>query len=301
MRVERVRRAVVAAELARLHDGVVHRRDLRAAGIDRHDVRTEVRARRWSVLGVHTVAVGGVPAMGRARLWWAVWESGPGAALDGAAALVAAGMTGFSLDVIDVVVPNRNRGRALLGVRVRSRREVGPVIGAGLVRTRPEWATIRAAQWAASERTAALLICLPVQQRIVLPDRLLHAWASVRRSPRRVFLNRVLRDVCDGAHSLGELDFSAICRRHAVPVPTRQVLREGGNGRYYLDAFWEGKDVVVEIDGSQHVAGLNPVDDALRQNDLTLGSARVLRIPLLGLRLAPEKFMAQVKRLLEAT
>jgi very-short-patch-repair endonuclease len=53
---------------------------------------------------------------------------------------------------------------------------------------------------------------------------------------------------------------------------------------------------VVEIDGGHHAAALNPVDDALRQNEVVLGESTVLRVPVLGLRLAPERFMAQIVR-----
>ncbi|EAP96939.1 hypothetical protein JNB_20053 [Janibacter sp. HTCC2649] len=104
----------------------------------------------------------------------------------------------------------------------------------------------------------------------------------------------MIADVCDGAHSLGELDFGAWCRRYGLPEPLRQTLRTGPSGRVYLDVEWEG--LVVEIDGGHHLLGLNPTDDALRSNEVALGSSRVLRIPLLGLRLEADRFMAQVAR-----
>lgn len=166
----------------------------------------------------------------------------------------------------------------------------------GLPRTRVEWATIRAAQWAISERQAALLVALPIQQRLLPPERLMCAWGHVRRSPRRGFLGQIIADVCDGAHSLGELDFSALCRRYGVPKPDRQVLRLASGRWCHLDAYWEAAQLVVEIDGSQHQAPLNVVDDALRQNELTLTADAVLRIPLLGLRLEPVRFMGQIRR-----
>jgi hypothetical protein len=65
----------------------------------------------------------------------------------------------------------------------------------------------------------------------------------------------------------------------------------------YLDVEWDG--LVVEIDGGHHLAGLNPVDDALRANELVLDGTPVLRLPVLGLRLQPEAFMAQVRRAVE--
>ncbi len=53
--------------------------------------------------------------------------------------------------------------------------------------------------------------------------------------------------------------------------------------------------MVVEIDGIQHGQGLGPVDDALRQNALAMAGDIVLRIPLLGLRVAADAFLDQVE------
>lgn len=54
--------------------------------------------------------------------------------------------------------------------------------------------------------------------------------------------------------------------------------------------------LVVEVDGVHHRTGLNPVDDALRHNELTLDADAVLRTPLLGLRLQPQRFIDQLTR-----
>lgn len=53
--------------------------------------------------------------------------------------------------------------------------------------------------------------------------------------------------------------------------------------------------MVVEIDGIQHEWASNIVSDALRHNAVTLERAVVLRLPLLGLRVAPEEFFAQIR------
>jgi very-short-patch-repair endonuclease len=100
----------------------------------------------------------------------------------------------------------------------------------------------------------------------------------------------------DGAQSLGELDFAALCRSHGLPEPDRQVVRRGPRGRIYLDVRWSAIGLVVEIDGSQHRMGLAVTDDNLRQNEVTLSADRVLRVDLVGLRLRPEAFMAQIVR-----
>jgi very-short-patch-repair endonuclease len=78
------------------------------------------------------------------------------------------------------------------------------------------------------------------------------------------------------------------------------VIRRGRDHQYYLDVFWDDWHVVVEIDGIHHLWAENVVQDALRHNDVTLGDCRVLRLPLLGLRVAPDEFFAQVEQALVA-
>ena len=266
------------------------------SSVTRADVRTEVAARRWQTAGRHTVVVGRGPLTAEALRWRAVWESGAGAALDGVAALVAAGLTGFDLDRIDVSLPHANRHHRVEGVRVIRRRSMPRTVSAGIPRVHPASAVLHAAEWAKSDRQAVLLLCLVVQQRLVRPADLMGAWRQVRRCRRRALVGAVVADLCDGAHSLGELDFAKLCRDRGLPEPARQVVRTTGQGRIYLDVAWEDISLVVEIDGGHHAAAFNPVDDALRQNDLVLSGARVLRIPVIGLRVSPDLFMAQVAR-----
>lgn len=105
-----------------------------------------------------------------------------------------------------------------------------------------------------------------------------------------------IADIADGAQAFGELDFTTLCRRHRLTKPSRQVLRQGPNGRVYLDVYFDDYNLVVEIDGIHHLSGVSYVEDALRENELTLQADTVLHIPLLGLRVQPEEFMAQVVR-----
>lgn len=289
-------RRSIAADLAAEHDGVVHRLALAQHGIDRFGIRNEVAAGRWFKAGRHTVAIGS-PDLGEEAQWWrAVWESGSGARLDGATALQAVGMTGFRSPLIEVTVPHDSRSHRVERVRLHRLREPAAVVGAGIRRVAPEVATVHAAQWAVTDRQAALLLCLPIQQRLTTVTRLQLVWRTVRRSPRRQFLDEVIADVTDGAHSLGELDFAGMARRAGLPRPTRQAVRDGPDGRVYLDVSWDDVGLVVEIDGGHHALALNPIDDALRQNERVTAGERVIRIPVIGLRLAPERFMQQVRR-----
>ena len=119
------------------------------------------------------------------------------------------------------------------------------------------------------------------------------ATEEIRGRTRRALIRALASDICDGAHSLGELDFAAACRRHGLPEPSRQVVRRGPRGRIYLDVRWDC-GLVVEIDGAGHRWGVAVTDDNLRQNAVALRGDTVLRIDLVGLRIAEEAFMAQV-------
>jgi len=287
-------RNAIAAALAADHGGVVHREALRLNRITKDGVRTEVSAGRWRLLGRHTVLIGnGTPSEVGLR-WRAVWESGGGSMLDGVAALLASGLTGYTPESIDVSIPHANRDHDVEGVRLHRRRRSFLPRAGGVPRLPVDVAAIHGATWAKSERQAALILCLVVQQRLAPADHLRKRALELTTGKRGAFIRQVTLDLADGAHSLGELDFSVLCRGAGLPEPSRQVVRQGPDGRIYLDVAWRGTHLVVEIDGAHHQLGLNPVDDALRQNSVTLGQAHVLRIPVLGLRLQPEAFMAQV-------
>ncbi|KGN39328.1 hypothetical protein [Knoellia subterranea] len=242
LRLSRHEREVRARGIAADQGGVAHRKQLREVGITRADIRTEITAGRWHVLGKHTVGIGSAAPTGEALWWQAVWESGAGAALDGAVALCAAGLKGFTPWRIDVTIRHANRHHQLEGMRLHRVVALPPLAGGGLPRVCVENAAIRAACWTRTDREAALVLCLVVPQRLTSP----------------------------------------------------QVVRHGNGGRVYLDAGWEDIGLFVEIDGGHHQWALNPVDDALRQNDLVAAGEHVLRVPVLGLRLAQDRFMAQV-------
>ncbi|GAA4399621.1 hypothetical protein GCM10023153_25950 [Ornithinibacter aureus] len=290
------RRDAVAASAE--FGGVLTLHRLGELGFDHAAIAREVDNDRWQRLGTHTVALHTGPVSHEARRWRAVWEVAEGVALvDGVSALFSAGLEKYTEDAVHVSVPRGAQCPRVDGVRVhRVTRRTGESSSGGLPRTRVEVAALRAAAWARSDRQAALILCMVVQQRLTTGERLLSAFATVRNRGRRPFVRQVLRDVADGAQSLGELDFTEMCRRHGVPEPERQVLRRTALGRVYLDVRWAGSRLVVEIDGSGHRVGLALTDDNLRQNEVSLGDDTVLRIDLIGLRVHEAAFMSQVLR-----
>ena len=166
--------------------------------------------------------------------------------------------------------------------------------GVGVPRVRMPVAAVRAAHWAASDRQAALVLTLTVQQRLATPAQLRLALDICRTRGRTAFIRDVVGYIGAGAQSLGELDFARLCRQRGLPEPDRQVVVRTRPGRVYLDVRWSDIGLVVEIDGSGHRVGLSVSEDNLRQNVVTLGGDVVLRIDLIGLRLRTDEFMDQV-------
>jgi hypothetical protein len=284
-------------DLATAQEGVVSRRQLDRLGITRWMIATNLRAQRWALHGRQSICLhtGELPAT--AARWYAVIESGPRSALDGVSALEAAGLTGFEHDTIRVSVPRGAPAVRRPGLMVRQTRRLqrSDVVPVGVPRVRPAIAAVRAALWAVSNRQAATILAMVVQQRLCRAEDVGEALLAVRRHRRKKLLEAVVLDLLDGAQAMGELDFARLCRLHGLPPPDRQVVRRTSNGTAYLDAYWSAFRLVVEIDGIHHLRAPAVVSDALRQNDLALTSDTVLRLPLLGLRIAPADFMRQVR------
>jgi hypothetical protein len=280
-------------------EGVLSRAQLREHGWGRQAIARQVDADRWSLHGDQTVALHTAVLSEAAQRWRAIWEVGEDiAALDGVTALQVAGLRGYDDDRIHVSVKHTARVGEPDGVVLHKviRRVPDELVGAGVSRTRPAVAAVRAAHWAVSDRQAALVLAMAVQQRLVAGESLVAAVRQIRGRNRRAFIRTVANDIVDGAQSLGELDFAKLCRAYGLPRPTRQAVRQVSRGKVYLDVVWEDVGLVVEIDGSQHTWGLALTDDHFRQNDLVISGEPVLRMTLMGLRLQGDAFMDQVCR-----
>lgn len=280
--------------------GVLSRRQVYAAGLSRAEVRAHVRADRWSRVGRQSICVHRGPLDLEAQHWVAVFEAGPRAHLDGGSALIAAGLNNFAMDRIRVSVPRGVKAVRIPGVDIRQTRRWSPddVAPGRLRRARVEVAAVRHALWARSDREAALVLTMTVQQGLCPAEKLGVEMLRIRRDKRRSFIHAVLLDLLGGVRSLGELDVAGECRRRDLPEPSRQVVRRGRDGKYYLDVYWDRWRLVVEIDGIQHAWAQQVVGDAIRHNHLALTGDTVLRLPLLGLRIAADDFFAQIEQAL---
>ena len=283
---------------AREQAGVLSRAQLYEAGVTRGEVRANVRAGRWLLLGRHCVRVEAGPLRDGARWWAAVLEGGPRAFLDGEAALLAAGLQHFEARKIRVSVPRgariRHRG-SVCDIRQTRRWRPDDVVGDnGVPRAVPAVAAVRAALWAKTDRQATLLLTMSVQQQLVDVVELAEQMLRIRRDRRRSMIHVLLIDLAGGVRSLGELDVLRGCRERGIPEPDQQALRRTPTGTYYLDFRWSRWHVALEVDGIQHTWIEEVVPDALRQNSIVLAGDVVLRLPVLGLRVCPAAFFDQI-------
>lgn len=215
------------------------------------------------------------------------------------------GLKGWERDTVYVLSPPKahGSGRSPVPIRLHRVRDWGAVRRHrdGPVHFLPQ-ALLVAAAGLPTARVASGLLAASVQQRLVTAALLS---SHVERSPRlkyRAALLAALRDIGQGAHALSEIDFVRLCRRYHLPAPIQQQIRRERSGRRrYLDATWrraDGRLVVVEVDGALHLHAQQWWDDQLRQNEIVLDNAIVLRFPSVVVRTQPELVAAQLRRAL---
>lgn len=292
-------------------DGVVRRRQLYAWGFTKAEVRAQLDANRWRAVGPEVVVCHNGPLTQRQQLWAAVLSVAPTAALAGRTAAAEAGLVGWPGDCVEVVIArDASIGggvRRVAGAAVyihQSRRFTADDIHPSRTppQTRAERSVLDAAAWTRKPAAACGLLAAGVQQRIVVPDRVLEELDKAGRVRHARLLRSALGDIGGGAQAFSEIHFTAICRRNGLPEPERQVVRVDENGRRrYLDVVLRGPDgcrVVVEIDGAVHLLPERYWDDMSRDNELVIDGERRLRFPTIALYLDEPRVVDQVRRAL---
>jgi hypothetical protein len=285
-------------------DLVTTARDLRAGGIGRRQLHTELVNGRWRRAGLAIVLHNG-PLSRAQQLRVAQVHAGPRAIFTAFTAAEIAGMTGWIRDEVHLLAPAGTRVRGGCPVPLRLHLH-------GATRVRRErrssiealpHALVRAAGTFATARPGAGLLAASVQQGRASAAELRAALAAAPRVRHRAALRAAVVDIEGGSEALSEIDFVRLCRRNNLPPPAQQVVRRDASGRRrYLDATWrraDGRLVVVEIDGALHLIVRRWWDDQLRQNEIVLtGDAILLRYPSIVLRTEERLVIDQLRRAL---
>ena len=277
---------------------------LRRAGHSPGRIKAQLAAGRWRRWGYAIVLHSG--PLSREQRWFvARAHGGPRALLTGFTAAEVYGLRGWERDPVHLLVPANARvvnGCPLPVVIHRTRHwprvprnATAPVHGrAG--------ALLVAAASFDTPRPACGILAAAVQQRVTTAARLSDALELAPRLRHRAAVRAALLDIAQGADALSEIDFVSLCRRHGLPAPMQQRVRVERSGRRrYLDASWlrrDGRLVVAEVDGALHLAPRRWWDDQLRQNELALADALVLRFPSVVVRTEPALVVAQLRRAL---
>jgi len=279
-------------------------RYLRADGVGRRQLAAEITAGRWQRVGLAIVMHNG-PLSPAQRRRVARIHAGPRAVLTAFSSAEVHGLDGWRRDEVHLLAPAGARLSARCPIDVRLHRydpsrQIRCIPGGG-VEVLPD-ALLRASTTFRAARPACALLAAAVQQRLVRADELTRALERFPRQRHRRALRLALADIAGGSQALSEIDFVRLCRRYGLPDPVRQaVRREPGGRRRYLDATWRRRDgrlVVVEVDGALHLATRRWWDDQLRQNEIALDDALVLRFPSVVLHTEEPLVVAQLRRAL---
>jgi hypothetical protein len=275
--------------------------ELGAAGVSVATVRANLAADRWQRCGRAIVLHSG-PLTRHERWRAALVNTGPRSVLTAFTAVEFAGLVGWERPEIHVLGPPGAVpvSPAHLPLRLH-RTSAWPVATWRRYRCQAlEGAVLLAAASFTSPRPACGILAAAVQQRIVAITALLAALTASSRLRHRAVLVSAAYDILGGAQALSEIDFVRVCRRARLPTPEQQRVRRDGSGRRrYLDASWrlpDGRLLVAEVDGALHLSPRRWWDDQLRQNELVVSGAVVLRFPTAVVRTQPELVVAQLRR-----
>jgi very-short-patch-repair endonuclease len=286
------------------HDVLSRRQALRHFSAEA--IRHRLRTKRWQQphRAVYVTTTG---ELTREQLRWiALLAAGSrGALLAGRSALEVLGLTGFTTDVVHLLLADGKRFRhPPAGVVIHRTTHLPPVDtypDHRPPRTAEARSVVDAAQWAASNREARTVIAMAFQQGKVLLAEIMDVLTRMPNARRSALIARTAADAAGGAHALAELDFLALSRLAGFPTPKLQAVRRDAAGRRrYLDVVYEQYGVHVEIDGAQHIDVRQAWADMKRQNEVYIAGDRVLRFPAWLIREHPDEVIAQVRAALIA-
>jgi very-short-patch-repair endonuclease len=293
-------------ELARAQRGVVRRDQLRALGVTRHHVRSQIEAQRWRAIGPRAVVLTtGVLTRSQSRAVAAA-HAGPRATLAGLACLEDLGLSGWERRGIEVLVPHGLKPTQLRGIEVHQTHHLPArelLVDRWPPCTTAARAAVDAASWERDGRTACALVIAVVQQHLATADEIL--WALERPGPvrHRAVLRAALTEAAAGADSHAELDVARMLRSLGLGPVQHQLLVDTPDGRFPVDLavrLPDGRLLVIEVDGPHHEDPRQRERDAIKDAALIAAGHVVLRIQVTLLRRTPAVVRAQLRAIADA-
>ncbi|MFT4010806.1 MAG: hypothetical protein QM655_12285 [Nocardioidaceae bacterium] len=295
--------------LARQQEGVLSRAQLAKLGLDRHYIRTQVRAKRWQRVGPLAVVTHTGPLLRIQQIWAGVLTAGDDAMLCGLSALELAGLKGWGRERDTILVGKSRRVPELPGiVFVESRRDLARWRrkSRGLPLLDPAAAAILWSAYESSERSALGLLAAVIQQRVTGARQLEQAIGDLTPIRRAKPMLQAIADFHGGSQSLAERDVLRLLRAAGVPPPQRQVKRQAPDGRArFTDLEWilaDGRTLILEVDGGFHLDAGQWADDIARERELlSTGDVIVMWCTTVELRREPGRIARDILRVVRAS
>jgi very-short-patch-repair endonuclease len=293
-------------ELARAQRGVVRRDQLRALGVTRHHVRSQVDAQRWTAIGPRAVVLATGVLTRSQRRAVAAAHAGPSATLAGLACLEDLGLAGWDRRGIEVLVPHGLKPTPLRGIEVHQTHHL-PAHELLADRWPPcttaARAAVDAASWERDPRTACALVIAVVQQQLATAPEILLALERPGPVRHRAPLRDALAEAGGGADSHAEVDVTRMLRALGLGPVHHQLVVDTPDGRFPVDLavrLPDGRLLVIEVDGPHHDDPRQRERDAIKDAALIAAGHVVLRIPVTFLRRTPAVVHAQLRAIADA-
>lgn len=283
----------------------IHLRQALAMGITSGRLRHQVESGRWQRPYPSVIVSHNGTLTRETREWCVVLWASDGlrlpAGLYGPSSAAIQGLKGHTDDTIHVVTDTSRQHSPRPGVQLHGCADLGarqlhPVRQPPC--TRLPRAVVETAFGRKSGDDAVAVLASAVQQRLVRAADLTAAFADFPRVRHRALCLEVLADIEGGAHSLPEVDFARLLRRHELPQPDRQAARYEGGRKRYLDNFWVKARFTLEIDGGLHLEPASYWDDMWRDAEMGVDGILVLRLPASAIRRQEDRVAALIRRAL---
>jgi hypothetical protein len=220
------------ARIALRQCGVLRRDQFNQAGAPRGFVVAQLAARRWTAVGQNVVVLQNAAPRRDQLMWMAVLDAAGLVALGSHTALALLGFRSFAREAeeIHLIITRGARTTPLTGVRVPESRRLRSeqlIVVDGLPCTGAARSAIDAAAWQPFPRFACAMVAAVVQQGLASAAELDNELRYVGRVRHKAYLRLAVRDIADGAQSLGELDpADIVANLRALGVPTLAELSD---------------------------------------------------------------------------